>query len=173
MSRLLYPFFAFSLLAVPTSAQQVYGPVDPSAQPSSDESADIPLLEANPCDETVQEDGIIVVCRELPETERYRSPLPKPVESDRPIIPGLTDPPCWVVPRGGTCIRFGSVPEPAIMVDLTAFPEPLSDEEASAVSETQEDAAAQAEPNAVDAEGASTVPPLRRRRIPIDISEDD
>ncbi|APE27623.1 hypothetical protein BMF35_a0794 [Aurantiacibacter gangjinensis] len=158
------PWF-FALLALPTGAmaQEVYGPADPNAVTDED-PADIPLMQAELCEETVREDGTIVVCRERPETERYRSPLPRPVQSDRRHVPGLTDPPCWVSnPEAvGTlaCMRMGYAPEPVLMVDLTQFPEDLTAEEAAAIVEV-----APEEPE----EGA----PTERRRIPIDITEDE
>jgi hypothetical protein len=83
------------------------------------------------------------------------------VESDRIIIPGLTDPPCWVTNPAavGTlaCIRFGYVPEPAIMVDLTAFPESLSEADAALVTAI---------------EGEARARPITGERVAIDISED-
>ena len=139
MSRLVAVFFLLALHAGTVQAQQTYGPDDPGTQP--DDDTELPLTEAQPCDEDIREDGAIVVCRELPDSERYMSPLPRPVESDRTDIPGLTDPPCWVENRtGGVCIRFGSVPEYPIMVDLTQYPEPLNAEEAAAVSRTEDGA---------------------------------
>ncbi|WAT17300.1 hypothetical protein OZN62_10220 [Aurantiacibacter sp. MUD11] len=139
------------------SAQEVYGPSDLTTEADSDEP--IPLVEAEPCEEDIREDGAIVVCRELPDSERYMSPLPKPVESDRPIIPGLTDPPCWVENRGGACFRFGYVPPYPPVVDLSVLPEPLTEEEAAAVSRV-------AEKDEPDSQ------PVTGRRVPIDLTED-
>ncbi len=160
MSRRLPLFFAALLLSTPALAQESaprsYGPADPATE--TDPDAEVPLVEAEPCAEEIREDGAIVVCRELPDSERYMSPLPKPVESDRTVIPGLTDPPCWVEPRGGVCVRFGSVPEYPPIIDLSAFPEPLSEEEAAAVSALDNER----EPRALTGE-----------RIPIDLSEDE
>lgn len=159
MSRRLVLFLPALLVATPGIAQDqpppAYGPADPASEPDPD--ADVPLVEAEPCEEEIREDGAIVVCRELPDSERYMSPLPKPVESDRTVIPGLTDPPCWVQPRGGVCVRFGSVPEYPPIIDLSAFPEPLSEEEAAAVSAVEPETQAE---------------PLTGERIPIDLSED-
>ncbi|MCB2066965.1 MAG: hypothetical protein KDE15_10040 [Erythrobacter sp.] len=166
MSRSPALFFALALCgALPgalcshaASAQQAYGPAAPASEEEDD--GPVPLVEAQPCDEDIREDGAIVVCRELPDSQRYMSPLPKPVESDRPVIPGLTDPPCWVEnPSGGICIRFGSVPEYPILVDLTQYPEPLSEEDASHVSVAPEDE----QPH---------YPPVTGRRVAIDLSED-
>ena len=112
------------------------------------------------CEEEVREDGTIVVCRELPESERYMSPLPRPVQSDRRHVPGLTDPPCWMRGLGPpSCIRVGYVPPYPPLIDVSAFPEPLSAEEAAAVS---------AVPTEVDETTRVT-----GRRVPIDLSEDN
>ncbi|MEL1251698.1 hypothetical protein [Aurantiacibacter gilvus] len=160
MSRRLALFFPALLVPAPVQAQHepppAYGPADRATE--TDPDADVPLVEAEPCEEEIREDGAIVVCRELPDTERYMSPLPKPVESDRTVIPGLTEPPCWIQPRGGICVRFGSVPEYPPIIDLSAFPEPLSEEEAAAVSAVDNEREAQA---------------LTGERVPIDLSEDD
>lgn len=160
MSRRLALFFPALLASDPLFAQETdratYGPADPARE--TDPATDNPLIEAEPCEQDIREDGVIVVCRELPDSERYMSPLPRPVESDRTVIPGLTEPPCWVEPRGGVCIRIGSVPEYPPIIDLSAFPEPLSEEDAAAVRTIE----AKEEPEA-----------LSGRRVPIDLSEDD
>lgn len=133
LSRRLVLFFAPVVLSSGAQAQQAYGPPDPDGEAETDEP--VPLAPPEMCEEEVREDGAIVVCRELPESERYMSPLPRPVRSDRRHVPGLTDPPCWV--SGGkppSCIRMGSVPPYPPLIDTTAFPEPLSAEEAAAVS---------------------------------------
>ncbi|KLI64826.1 hypothetical protein AAV99_04775 [Aurantiacibacter marinus] len=138
-------------------AQQAYGPAD---EAEVDEDAPLPADATEPCNTEVQEEGVILVCRELTDSERYMSPLPRPTRSDRVIIPGLTDPPCWVTNPASvgtaSCIRFGYAPEPALMIDVTAFPEPLSAEDAALVSEVEP------EPDAAG---------VRGRRIPIDLSE--
>ncbi len=139
------------------AAQDAYGPAD---EIDIDEDTPLPASASEPCDTEVQEDGVILVCRELTDSERYMSPLPRPTRSDRAIIPGMTDPPCWVTNPAAvgtpSCIRFGYAPEPALMIDVTAFPEPLSDEEAALVSEVEP---------VPDADG------VQGRRIPIDLSE--
>ncbi len=142
MSRNLAILIAgFVLLPASAGAQDVYGP----SLETDGGNIDAPLTEvrANPCETEAQEDGVILVCRELEDQERYRSPIPRETQSDRVIIPGLTDPPCWVTNPGsvGTtnCVRFGWAPEPAIMVDLSAFPEPLSSAEAAQVTEVEEE----------------------------------
>jgi hypothetical protein len=160
MSRLLGCFFLLALAPGQALAQQAYGPSDNPAE--NGEGTPVPLEDAALCDEQVREDGAIVVCRELPDSERYMSPLPRPVESDRTIIPGVTSQPCWVTnpELEGTlaCMRVGSVPEYPVLIDLTKFPEPLTEEEEAAVS-------------AIAPENA---PPRPRvgERVPIDLSED-
>lgn len=160
MSRRLAFFLPALLSATGLQAQEqsppAYGPSDFASE--ADPAAPNPLIEQEPCEEEVREDGVIVVCRELDEQERYLSPLPRPVQSDRPIIPGLTDPPCWVVPRGGICARFGSVPEYPPLVDLSIYPEPLSEEDAALVTAVEPE------------ERAAT---LTGQRVAIDLSEDD
>lgn len=130
MSRQLVLFFATLALSGSAQAQEVYGPPDTTGSTESDEP--VPLVEAKPCEETIREDGAIVVCRELDEAERYLSPLPRPVEVHIDEMDGLREPPCWVTGKK-PCIRFGSVPEYPPMIDVSAFPEPLSEEEAAAV----------------------------------------
>ena len=148
-----------TLPVVPAGAQATYGPPGPEAADTDRPETDIPLLEAERCEETVRADGTIVVCRELPETERYLSPIPRAVRSDRRIITGLTDPPCWVTNPGPGCIRMGWAPEPVLMVDLAAIPEPLDENEAARVTGERGAAAPPAEPGV-------------GRRVPIDISQD-
>ena len=161
MSRSLAIFTAAcALLPAPAFAQVVYGPVE-EEEPAVD--LDEPIVRANPCETQAQQEGVILVCRELEDAARYRSPIPREVRSDRTIIDGITVQPCWVTHPHllGTpaCMRFGYVPEPAIMVDVTAFPEPLSAEDAALVSRSQEG------------------PELPRtevgERVAIDLSEDD
>ena len=62
-----------------------------------------------------------------------------PVASDRVILPGLNDPPCWVVPTGGVCIRGGWKPPPVVLIDLDQFPDALTAEEAAGVFAVAED----------------------------------
>ena len=143
-------------------AQETYGPV--LEEPEADSAP--PLTETTPrtrqCDTAPSGDDVILVCRELEDDEAYRSPLPAPTASDRTIIPGLTDPPCWVTNPSalGTpgCMRFGFVPPPAIIVDLTQFPEPLDPEDAAAVSAVKEEPA---EPS-----------PQTGERVPIDLTDE-
>lgn len=157
MSRRLALFFAPLTICAPAGAQQVYGPSDFESEADSDEP--VPLVEAKPCEEEVREDGAIVVCRELDEAERYLSPLPRQVQSDRRHIPGLTDPPCWVTQGESlACMRVGYVPPYPPLIDVSAFPEPLSEEEAAAVS-------------AVEAGDTPTSPVPSGERVPIDLSE--
>ena len=161
MSRTKAILFASLMsLSAPVSAQDAYGPAQES---EVEEDAPDPLTNARPCETETQEDGVILVCRELDDQERYRSPIPRQVESDRTIIPGLTDPPCWVTnPESvGTlsCMRVGWAPEPAIMVDLSIYPEPLSSEDAELVSRAEPD--------------GEMPRPAIGERVAIDLSEDD
>lgn len=153
-------FAAAPLCSAGVAAQQVYGPAD---EIEVDEDAELPPSAVEPCETEVQDEDVILVCRELVDSERYMSPLPRPTQSDRRMIPGLTDPPCWVTNPSavGTpgCIRMGWAPEPALMIDVTAFPEPLSAEEAALVSVVEEEP----DPDALP-EGT---------RVPIDLSEDE
>lgn len=162
MSRIMAALFA-ALCASGSAAhaQQAYGPAADVAGEEKEDAPD-PLTASQPCETQAQEDGVILVCRELTDDERYRSPIPREVQSDRIIIPGLTDPPCWVTnPEAvGTlaCMRFGYAPEPAIMVDLTVFPEPLAEADAALVTA---------------AEGEARARPITGERVAIDISEDE
>ncbi|KLE34429.1 hypothetical protein [Aurantiacibacter luteus] len=156
MSRWLAVILALALLPCPALAQQAYGPTAAAESAEPEE----PVSATDPCETEAREDGAILVCRELPDTERYRSPLPRPVQSDRTIIPGLTDPPCWVQSKGEmVCIRMGWAPPPALMVDLSIYPEDLTEEEAAHV---------------VTAEGPPVIAPepVTGRRVAIDLSED-
>ena len=158
MSRRLALFFVALAASSPVAAQQVYGPSDFESEADSD--VPVPLVEAKPCEEEVREDGAIVVCRELADPERYMSPLPRPVQSDRRHVSGLTDPPCWVTQGESlSCMRVGYVPPYPPLIDVSAFPEPLSDEEAAAVS-------------AVEVEDAPPSDVVTGERVPIDLSEE-
>ena len=142
--------------AMQAAAQVAYGPVDDTDVVESDDP--VPLQEPERCDEEVREDGAIVVCRELPESERYMSPLPRPVEVHINDVGGLREPPCWVT--GETpCMRFGSVPPYPPLIDTTAFAEPLSEEDAAAV-------------YAIEADTPTASTPTGRR-VPIELSDDD
>lgn len=157
MSRIMAALVCSApLLCIPVAAQEVYGPV---TEFEGEEDTPNPLDASQPCETQAQEDGVILVCRELTESERYMSPLPREVQSDRVIMPGLNDPPCWVTNPGAGCIRMGWAPEPAIMIDVTAFPEELSEEELAAVSAVAGEAADQ--PIAIG------------ERVAIDLSEED
>lgn len=140
------------------SAQAVYGPSEGFAPAEEDEP--VPLIEPEPCEEELREDGTIVVCRERVDSQAYMSPLPAPVQSDRRHVPGLTDPPCWMRGLGPpSCIRMGSVPPYPPLIDTTKFPEPLSAEDAAAV-------------YALESE-AGQDESLTGERVPIDLSEGD
>ncbi|RPF71308.1 hypothetical protein [Aurantiacibacter spongiae] len=171
MSRWVFAFVPIAVTVVPwpSLAQElgehdapVYGPVLPDPPITGDGPLPITGAAADACDpDAVQADGTIVVCAPKDETELYMSPLPKPVKSDRRIIPGLTDPPCWVTNPGPFCIRFGSVPPYPPIIDMTAFPEPLSEEDAARVFAAPGEG------------GAPSVPRVTGERQPIDLSPED
>ena len=155
--------FAIPAAAQDTGASRYYGPFDLSETESDPEDGEL-RKQAKPCDTEPTEDGVILVCRELEEEERYRDPLPAPVASDRVIISGIETPPCWVQPRNdgmvNVCVRMGWAPEPVLMVDVTQFPEKLSDAHLAAIVVA----------NAiVDDAGTAQA---TGQRVPIDISED-
>ncbi|WP_271078955.1 hypothetical protein [Aurantiacibacter sp. MUD61] len=161
MSRLLVAMCAASAaFSVSAAAQEVYGPL---VGTEVDEEVPVTIVEERPCETQTREDGAILVCRQVDETKRYRSPLPREVQSDRRIIPGLTDPPCWVTNPGAvgtpSCMRVGYAPEPAYMLDFSTLPEPLASDEAEQVTEVENDA--------LPADN------LSGERVPIDLSEDD
>ncbi|MGB3166333.1 MAG: hypothetical protein WBA68_06095 [Alteraurantiacibacter sp.] len=139
------------------AAQDIYGPTSEDEFPKSDPD---PVTAGEPCDVEQEGEDVILVCRELDEEERYRDPLPPPVASDRIIMPGFNDPPCWVTKDKAVCIRMGWAPEPAIMVDTTAFPEELSREDKAAVIRAE-------------SEAPREVPVLTGERVPIDLSDDE
>lgn len=83
-----------------------------------------------------QQAGEIVVCRRVEDPEKLRVPSPTDdaVEQGRPVydVPRAPDllglPSCEVV----KCQGFGSVPPPAVMIDLKALPEPPAGSDAAA-----------------------------------------
>ena len=155
MSRSLVAL-ALSTLLVPAgvAAQDAAAEYQPLPDPAT-EAAD-PECEQG-------EDGEIVVCGFVDETENYMSPIPRETASDRIIIPGLTDPPCWVTGGGPpSCVRFGWVPPPALIIDVTAFPEPLSAADAA-------DVYAVAPEENPDTQASDR--PAVGERVPIDLSE--
>ena len=113
---------ALALFAVPASAQERV-PDDFDLE----EYRDVRAPEAD-CGEASSPGGDIVVCGRRDETEEYRSVVRRPVQSDRRVIEGLTDNSC-----ASGCVRMGWAPEPALMVDMTAFPNELDDQTAAAV----------------------------------------
>ena len=81
---------------------------------------------------------VIVVCRDLTEaedqTQAAMSPLPAPVQSDRNLIGGLREQPCWIKKTPGVlCARVGARPRQVILIDLDTIPEALTEEEAALV----------------------------------------
>lgn len=82
------------------------------------------------CEVDEWQPNTIVVCRKINETRDVMSVLPKPIDPGRMYVPGFEPPPC-----NGTCTKFGWVPEYPPLIDMTAFPEGLSLEEAAAIIE--------------------------------------
>ena len=155
---------AVTLFAIPAAAQDSgasrdYGPFDLSETDSDPEDGEL-RKQAKPCDTEPTEDGVILVCRELEEEERYRDPLPAPVASDRVIIRAIERPPCWVENTGGLCLRGGWAPPPVLLVDVAQFPDKLSEEHLAAIVVAD---AGIADDGAAQATG---------ERVPVDISED-
>lgn len=132
MSRSLAVWAAVMALVPLSAAAQDAGTQRPDGSVEYDILADPVRAAAQECARDPGEDGEIVICGQRDETQEYLSPIPRPTQSDRRIIPGMTDPPCWV--NGGrppSCVRFGWVPPPVLMIDLDALPEPLTDEQAA------------------------------------------
>ena len=156
---------AMTLLAcsAPLRAQDTYGPIDAPAEEALKET-ETPPKATEPCEGEAKEDGVILVCRELPQTERYLSPLPKPVQSDKRTVPEIHEPPCWVTQKQGVCIRIGYAPEYPPMIDLTAFPDKLPEEVIEKISTAELDEEEQAKRAARHKPG---------ERVPIDLSDAD
>ncbi len=99
------------------------------------------------------EDGaagdVIIVCRRLGGPYEFQTRAGPRADTSRtaggaPRPPDVsTIPPCGSVPGGfgvASCTRFGSAPPPALMIDVTRFPEPLSPEDAARVFRIEEEA---------------------------------
>ena len=133
-------------LTGPTNAQQSYGPTELE---ETDGSAPETMLEEKPCEDVVQEDGTIVVCRELDDGEEYMSPVPRPIDGNRGLrLPPdvSTLPPCVHAPPLQFCASgLGAPSRPIPMVDFGAFPEPLTPAEAARVYRAEDLAAGTSE----------------------------
>ena len=93
------------------------------------EQADLPP----PCPEEADPD-VIVVCSERAAPGDVMSVIKPPVNADggAPRAPEMAE--NCVRTRGrANCIMFGNVPEYPPLIDMSAFPEPLSDADAAAV----------------------------------------
>jgi len=91
------------------------------------------------CDEPdAMQPDTIVVCRRVDETDSHRDPLPAPVESDKKARFGFEVEPC-VPSLLSLCVTIGAAPPPPVVVDLSAFPEPLSAEDAALVFAIEEE----------------------------------
>ena len=123
----------FAACCAPVAAQDVYGP---SLKVEFDDDVAVVLADPKICEDEVQDSDTIVVCRERIESERYMSPVPRPVDGNRGLMlpPDVsTLPPCVHAPPLSLCPKLGSSPPPVPMVDTTAFPEPLSPQDADRV----------------------------------------
>ena len=128
MSRIA-PLFAAAplVLAVLGSlpAQAQVGDLGPSLEES---------LPVDPCQESGEGEDVIVVCRQFESGERYTFDAPTRADSEvtgggaprAPDVFGM--PPCSAY---NVCVRFGSVPPPAIMVDFASLPETPAGSEAA------------------------------------------
>lgn len=158
MSRRLLALFACALAVAPAMAQDsaTYGPEEEQADAA--EPAPRTQQEAQErCEESRNDESVIVVCAPPDGTDAYLSPLPTPARSDKRTVPEIHEPPCWVTKSKSLCIRFGSVPEYPPLIDLTQFPERLSDEDAEKVFAVE----SQKEPET-----------LTGKRVPIDLGDD-
>lgn len=120
------------VLAAPQAqaqAQEIYVSVE-----EFERASDTPQRAAaeTPCDETVQEDGSIIVCGRLEDFERYMSPLPRGVDPKIRILPGFEPPPCENHLLS-YCGGFGGGGDPPLMINLDAIPEALTAEERALV----------------------------------------
>lgn len=121
---------ALLALPLPLLAQDSYGP----AETAPDESA-LPS-----CDDIPPDSDTIIVCSELVDPETVMSVIPPEEdlsEGDIPRAPLLAPPPCWVTKDKAVCIRFGKVPEYPPLIDMTAFPEQLSEDDAAKVMQAE------------------------------------
>ncbi|MGC1271292.1 MAG: hypothetical protein WA842_11945 [Croceibacterium sp.] len=88
---------------------------------------------ADPC--PPQKAGEIVVCRRLedPESLRVPSPTDDAIANGQAVGDGVPRAPdLFGIPGNGVSIGFGSVPPPALMIDLKAIPEPPAGSDAAA-----------------------------------------
>ena len=97
------------------------------------------------CDDTPPDGDVIVVCALRVDPETVMLPGGTPVDGDRgmPRAPDLRPPLCH--PNALICLtsKFGSAPPRPPMVDTTAFPEPLSEEDSALVFAVPDDSAPQ------------------------------
>lgn len=133
-----------AMLCLPNAAFATQHQSDPA--PSEPISAETALERArtiysirppriDPC--PPEREGVIVVCRRLedPESQRVPGSIDQAIAAGRAVADGLPRAPdvfglpsCEVV----KCIGIGSVPPPALMIDLKALPEPPSGSAAAA-----------------------------------------
>ena len=85
-----------------------------------------------------EEGDVIIVCRQLAPEYQYQTrdgPAPQMnrTAGGAPRAPDLTTIPSCIPGQGLVCMKFGYVPPPVLMVDVTKFPEPLPPEVAAKV----------------------------------------
>lgn len=141
-----------ALLALPAPALAQDSPAPPAAPAPEGEAAAEPapltaeqalanastvyavrVPRADPC--PPQKAGEIVVCRRLedPDSLRVPSPTEEAIANGQAVGDGVPRAPdLFGIPSTGVSVGFGSVPPPALMIDLKAIPEPPAGSDAAA-----------------------------------------
>ena len=145
--------------AKPVTAEEALDTARDAYAPPAEQTVTACPEDSVEADEKSGGGDVIVVCRQVNSGEQYRiEHVPSP-RLDRtadgvPRAPDVTTIPSCT-PGGQTvCVKFGHVPPPVLMVDVTKFPEPLAPEVAAKVSRAPDDATL--EP-----------PPVTGERVPI------
>ncbi len=112
-----------------SQAQEAYGPEEGF---EGDPETPAALAGDVPCEDTVQEDGSIIVCRELEDSDQYLSPIPREVDPKIRILPGFEPPPCENHLLS-FCGRFGGGGSRPLMIDLDNIPEAVSPEDRASI----------------------------------------
>jgi hypothetical protein len=110
------------------------------------------IKKASPCDDESNDPDVIIVCRRWEEGERYMFERPTRADTEvsgsgAPRAPDFSVS-CLRDGGAGVCMRVGSVPPPAFMVDFDALPETPAGSEAARLygGPTTDDLPAQEEP---------------------------
>lgn len=118
-------------ISAPVQAQEAEPVTAEEALENSADSWSI-LIDDDACAEDDQDSDVIVVCRRKIDPEQFMSVITREI-SPEDDIPRARDPgsefglpPCEPI-----CIGFGSMPEPAFMVDFDALPETPADSSAA------------------------------------------